>query len=532
MRKLILMSALSIFLATSYAQVVFSKVVSNLPLRAETTWGIQEVIDGYIAVSAIFCSYDEQKICCVIFKLNKEGDIAWFEQFDFYPNAYASLAVRENKIYLCGSTNQGDKQFLLYCLDLEGNIIWSREYGNPTQDELGPTFTFTSDNHIVLCGIRMPNTAGIPLQVVYLVKTDLDGNLVAEYSYGFQNDQSLGRTVIETTDRQMIFSYGACPVSCFVEFTAGVASVDTLGNLNWNLAFPFAFQPDRPHVIQTDSQTLVANWHTHTALPNHDLEPPTLFYLNRSGQIQSQLVLENQSLKAIDDLAPLWGKGLVGSGSNYPHYLTDPNPDPAGWVFRVNENRELLWDRTYTDTAFQGKAFGLQSIVPTSDGGYIAVGTIANHMTGVFESHNWILKLEALDAWVRRPGPLANNIDPVPFTTGTVLVNPLAASTTPDFRPVAGSPALDGANFEFYLLDPPSLPSRDLDAALAAPIYPNPISNGQLHFGRLVAAYGIFDVKGQLVKYGFDADHANLTGFSAGVYFIRLDGQVQQLIVE
>lgn len=390
------MSALSIFLATSYAQVVFSKVVSNLPLRAETTWGIQEVIDGYIAVSAIFCSYDEQKICCVIFKLNKEGDIAWFEQFDFYPNAYASLAVRENKIYLCGSTNQGDKQFLLYCLDLEGNIIWSREYGNPTQDELGPTFTFTSDNHIVLCGIRMPNTAGIPLQVVYLVKTDLDGNLVAEYSYGFQNDQSLGRTVIETTDRQMIFSYGACPVSCFVEFTAGVASVDTLGNLNWNLAFPFAFQPDRPHVIQTDSQTLVANWHTHTALPNHDLEPPTLFYLNRSGQIQSQLVLENQSLKAIDDLAPLWGKGLVGSGSNYPHYLTDPNPDPAGWVFRVNENRELLWDRTYTDTAFQGKAFGLQSIVPTSDGGYIAVGTIANHMTGVFESHNWILKLDSM----------------------------------------------------------------------------------------------------------------------------------------
>jgi hypothetical protein len=38
----------------------------------------------------------------------------------------------------------------------------------------------------------------------------------------------------------------------------------------------------------------------------------------------------------------------------------------------------------------------LNQIIPTSDGGYIATGTITNFMTGVWESHNWVLKLDSL----------------------------------------------------------------------------------------------------------------------------------------
>jgi hypothetical protein len=229
-----------------------------------------------------------------------------------------------------------------------------------------------------------------------LVKTDLDGNLIDEHTYDFQNRQSLGWSIIETTDQQTVFSYEACPVSCFTDFSGGVASVDTSGNLIWNLAFPFSFQPDLSSVIQSDMNTLVANWHTKTMLPNHDWTPPALFYIDMAGQIKDSLVFENQSLKAIKDLEPIWDKGLVGCGNNFIDLITNPNPDPAGWVFRVDENKELLWERSYVDTTFQGKPFTLQSIMHTTDGGYIAVGSIDNNMTGVYESHNWILKLDSL----------------------------------------------------------------------------------------------------------------------------------------
>ncbi|MDO8969577.1 MAG: T9SS type A sorting domain-containing protein, partial [Saprospiraceae bacterium] len=147
-------------------------------------------------------------------------------------------------------------------------------------------------------------------------------------------------------------------------------------------------------------------------IPNYDWTPPTLFYLSMAGQIQDSLVFENQSNKEIDDLEPLWEKGLVGCGSNYIDYITSPMPIPGGWVFRVDENKEVLWDRTYTDTTFQGEVFKLQSIAPTSDGGYIAVGTIDNNMTGVRESHNWILKLDSL-------GCLQSGCGETNYITGT-----------------------------------------------------------------------------------------------------------------
>ena len=192
----------------------------------------------------------------------------------------------------------------------------------------------------------------------------------------------------------------------------------------------------------------------------------------------------------------------------------------------------LVTPSTPVDPITKQIYFSNNLIVNTNVAFTSATDTVANGLVEVARAKGSLAKLLALDAWVKVSGVLANNINPVAFTTGTVLVNPLASSTTPDFRPVPGSPALAGANFDANPIFANLVPIRDIDAALEAPIYPNPISNGQLQFGRLVASYGIFDVKGQLVKYGFNADHADIDGFATGVYFIKLDGKVQKLIVE
>jgi len=143
-----------------------------------------------------------------------------------------------------------------------------------------------------------------------------------------------------------------------------------------------------------------------------------------------------------------------------------------------------------------------------------------------------LAKRNALDAWVRLPGPLANNIDPVPFTTGTVLVNPLAASSTPDFRPVAGSPALHGADFvNNPLLQPPHVAQHEPGGQPAIPVYPNPLRTGRLHFGRPVETYQIFDLRGQVVAAGFQTDQVVLDGLASGLYFIQLEGEVQKLVL-
>ena len=142
-------------------------------------------------------------------------------------------------------------------------------------------------------------------------------------------------------------------------------------------------------------------------------------------------------------------------------------------------------------------------------------------------------KLDAINSWVRQSGALANNIDPVPFTTGSVLINPIAASTSPDFKPIGASPAISGANFK----DNPVLvnlisASSEIEEATLSPVYPNPISNGDLNFGREVVSYGLFDTSGKLVGHGFNTDHANISGLPSGLYFIKLEGIMQKFIIQ
>jgi hypothetical protein len=177
--------------------------------------------------------------------------------------------------------------------------------------------------------------------------------------------------------------------------------------------------------------------------------------------------------------------------------------------------------------------FSNNVIVNTAAAFTSTTDTTANGLAEVARAAGSLGKLTALDAWIKATGPLANHINPVAFTTGTLLVNPLASSTTPDFRPVVGSPALAGANF----LNNPKLvnlltASKEIEVALISPVYPNPISSGMVNFGKEVESYGIFDLKGNLVRFGFNASQAEITGLTTGMYIIKLDGRAQKLIVE
>ncbi len=196
----------------------------------------------------------------------------------------------------------------------------------------------------------------------------------------------------------------------------------------------------------------------------------------------------------------------------------------------------LTTPNTAVDAKTKQIMFSNNVIVNTTTAASAAADTTANGLVEINKESNYLRReprLAAVNDWVRSAAS-ANKINPVAFTAGTLLVNPLASSTTPDFRPVAGSPALTGGGFRFVGTPIGDLISdaKEIAAAQVAPIFPNPITNGTLNFGRQVAAYGIFDINGKLVAHGFDTDHAPIQGMAAGMYFIKLDGKVQKLIVQ
>lgn len=193
----------------------------------------------------------------------------------------------------------------------------------------------------------------------------------------------------------------------------------------------------------------------------------------------------------------------------------------------------LVNPSTPVDITSKQVSFANNIIVNTANAFTSTTDTTANGLVEVARAANSASKLNAVNNWVRVPGLLHNNIDPVPYTDGTLLINPVAASKAPNFRPVVASPAISGSNF----IDNPVLMNlitgtKEIEQAKVDPVYPNPIMSGDLHFGHEVVSYGIFDVNGKLVGHGFNTDHAEITGMPSGMYFIKMEGHMQKFVIQ
>ncbi len=177
--------------------------------------------------------------------------------------------------------------------------------------------------------------------------------------------------------------------------------------------------------------------------------------------------------------------------------------------------------------------FSNNIIVNTNASFVSTTDTTANGLVEVARASNSGLKLAALDSYVRQNGCLANRINPVSFETGTLLTNPIAASTSPDFKPVAGSPALSGAEFKCNpILTNLTVSTKEIKESTFAKIYPNPVIGGTIYLDKNVESYGLFNLNGELVSSGFFTSTIQVVELSAGMYLLKMDGYIQKIIIQ
>jgi|GEM_PF-2148559 len=288
--------------------ITFSKIFSNYPLNSENGWEIAEFKEGYILVSTSRNPDNDNEVWCNMTRLDQNGDIIWYQQLPFYPNRGGVLLIHEQLIYVTGTN--ADSQMVLYCIDLDGNIIWNREYGDYQIKEGGALLAITQDQSIVLFGRRYRDSVNKRDALLYFVKTNVQGDSLDEFTYGENYGSLIPRGLVSTTDRQVVFSYPFCHQSCAVDNSGGVSSMDTDGNILWTQEFTDSFLPGTCLVIQQDSTTIVAKWYVRREDPNADKNPPALYFIGLDGQIRDTFVFDNVTLADIDGISATSDGGL------------------------------------------------------------------------------------------------------------------------------------------------------------------------------------------------------------------------------
>ena len=240
--------------------------------------------------------------------------------------------------------------------DANGNLIWQKNYGGPEEDA-GYSVLETNDGGYIIAGKTESYGAGG--SDVYLIKTDTNGNMLWQKSYGGSRIDE-GRSVAQTSDGGYII-VGYSDSRRINDFDVYLVKTDANGNMLWQKTYDGGFYDRGWSVAQTSDGGYIIAGESHydVYLIKTDTNGNMLWQKSYGG---SELDCADSVLETNDG-----GYIIVGTTSSYSSY-----GDLDVYFIKTDANGNMLWQKTY-DGAERGTDIG-RSVAQTSDGGYIIVG--------------------------------------------------------------------------------------------------------------------------------------------------------------
>jgi len=154
---------------------------------------------GYLIAGNTY-DYDNESYDLSVTRTDSLGNEIWTKYFGSVLNEEAfSVLDLDNFIYIAGYTESfgnGGKDIYLIKSDSLGNEIWNKTYGG-TADDTASSVNVTSDGNLIITG--MTESFGSEGKEVWLFKTDTDGNVLWEHTFGGSGDD-VANSVQQTAD--------------------------------------------------------------------------------------------------------------------------------------------------------------------------------------------------------------------------------------------------------------------------------------------------------------------------------------------
>lgn len=266
----------------------------------------------------------------------------------------------------------GDFDVYLLKMDVEGNLVWNKTYGGVYSD-LGYSIKETSDGGFVIAGYTR-SFGNKDDADVYLVKVDSEGNEIWGRTFGIQGNSinnEEGYSVQQTSDGGFIIA-GETNSSKREEYDLHdvyIVKTDSGGNLIWNKTYG-GDRDDRGYTVQ---ETHDGNYIIVGETKSFG-EPATAIYLikidSKGNEIWSRTFGDAAGDKRGYSVQETSDGGFIIAGMSWP--LEQENPD--FYLLKTDPNGNKIWSAGYTGPDGRWSRDWGRSVVETGDGGYIMVG--------------------------------------------------------------------------------------------------------------------------------------------------------------
>jgi hypothetical protein len=177
-----------------------------------------------------------------LIKADSAGNIIWQKYYgglgDTSDYAYDLKETADHGFIILGNRTidlLNTMQIQMYKVDSAGNLVWSRVYGGNFGDD-GTSITITSDNKYVICGTYAKFSTLTDTARIYLVKTDFNGNIIWSKTYGNSSGQYVGEEAQETSDGGFIITGYRNPTGSTLD-QVYLIKTDSNGDTVWTKEF-------------------------------------------------------------------------------------------------------------------------------------------------------------------------------------------------------------------------------------------------------------------------------------------------------
>jgi len=223
---------------------------------------VQQADDGGYVITGYSRSFGAGRADVYLVKIDADGDLEWNRTYGGPENddGYSVQQTNDGGYIVAGHTRShgaGGEDVYLIKTDSEGNLLYNRTFGGPKGD-FGRSVHQTSDGGYIIAGYTQSFGAGYG--DVYLVRTDPDGYELWSKTYGGP-ELDLGSSVRQTVDGGYVIagdtqSFGVGLTDVYLVL------IDSEGNQLWNRTFGGSDHDHGNSVIQTVDGSLVFSGHT------------------------------------------------------------------------------------------------------------------------------------------------------------------------------------------------------------------------------------------------------------------------------
>ncbi|HYV92813.1 MAG TPA: T9SS type A sorting domain-containing protein [Chitinophagales bacterium] len=306
--------------------------------------------------------------------------------------------------------NHGVWDYCVFRLDNEGNIVWQQSFGGGYNED-GRFIRQTSDGGFIIAGASASNDGNVTGHHgstgyfdYWIVKSDIDGNLVWEKSFGGSADDE-ARSIQQTTDGGFIVAGRSLSNNGDVNghhnnYDFWIVKLDTAGNLMWQKSLGGNNNDQATSIQQTSDGGFIVSGNSDSndgdVSGNHGGWDYWIVKLDSGGNIEWQKSLGGSDDEAAISMEKTTDGGFIVAGtsrSNDGDVSGNQGADDY-WIVKLDAAGIIIWGKTFGGSELDEA----NSIQQTFDGGFIIAGLSDSFNGDVYGNHGaedcWIIKLD------------------------------------------------------------------------------------------------------------------------------------------